>query len=139
MTSNKFSRVVLRIHGGILLVLMPLLMILSTIGLRNGVGNFAFLHAEPLADVGLFQLYAAMTIIGIVLVIGSFQTKTWIWNLLGLFAQITPFLSNYIFAGIYKQTGIAPSWPLHIILLLLELLSLLTLLFQHNSYIKIGK
>jgi hypothetical protein len=134
MTSNKLSRAVLRIHGGILLVLMPSLMVLSTIGLRNGLGTFAFLHSDPLADVGLFQLYAAMTVIGIVLIIGSYQTKSWIWNLVGFLAQITPFLSNYIFAGLYKRTGIAPSWPLHIILLLLELLSLMSLIFQRYNY-----
>lgn len=59
MTSNKLSRIVLRIHGIIFLIMMPSLIILSTIGLHNGTGLFAFLHANPLADVGLLQLYVA--------------------------------------------------------------------------------
>jgi hypothetical protein len=132
MTSNKLSRIVLRIHGGIFLVMMPSLIILSTIGLISGTGLFAFLHATPLADVGLLQLYAVMTVLGIVLIIGSFQSKTWTWNLIGIITEITPLLSNYIFAGIYKKTGIAPSWTLHSILILLEFLSLLTLFYEYH-------
>lgn len=127
MTSNKLSRIVLRIHGSIFLVLMPLLIILSTIGMYSGKGLFAFLHSTPLADVGLLQLYAAMTVIGVVLLIGSFQSKTWMWNLIGFVVQITPLLSNSIFADLYKHTGIAPSWTLHSILLFLEFLALFTL------------
>lgn len=99
----------------------------------NGTGLVAFLHATPLIDVGLFQLYAAMTVIGVVLLIGSFQSKTWVWNLIGFVVQITPLLSNFIFADLYKHTGISPSWALHSMLLFLEFLALLTLFFEYNN------
>ena len=115
----------LRLHGGVLLVMMPFLVYESSIGLLQGTGSFAFLHANAVADVGLSQLYFVMIIVAFFLLFGSFQGVLWVWNLLGCLVQAVPFASNFVFAKLYSNSGIAPSWPLHGTLIMLELAALM--------------
>jgi hypothetical protein len=120
MNGFKISRFVLRFHGTFLIALTILLIILSTIGLNLGQGPFVFLKTNPLVDVGLFQAYSLMMVIGIVILIGSFQKNTWIWDLIGLSAHISPLLANFMFYDFLSKTNLPSTIPLHGFFILLE-------------------
>lgn len=57
--------------------------IYSTIGTLYEIGNFSFLHNNPLAHVGLLQAYELAALTGIVLWMGSYQKTKRNWNLIG--------------------------------------------------------
>jgi hypothetical protein len=125
MNSTKVSRIVLRFHGSFLILLTSLLIVLSSLGTFRGLGVFQWLHANPMADVGLFQAYSLMMVVGIVLWLGSFQDNLWIWDMVGLLAHISPLLANFMFADVLTTIGLPSTIPLHGFFILLELSTLL--------------
>jgi hypothetical protein len=85
---------------------------------------FSWLHAIPMADVGLFQAYSLMMVIGIVLWIGSYQESPWKWDLIGLLAHVSPLIANFMFADLLSGIGVPSTVPLHGFFILLELFAL---------------
>src|SRR6266540_4950595 len=113
LNNPKVNRIVLRFHGTFLILLTILLIGLSSLGTFRGTGVFDWLHSNPMADVGLFQAYSLMMLVGVVLWIGSYQEQLWIWDLIGLCAHIAPLLANFIFADVLAKTGLPSTIPLH--------------------------
>ncbi|HZG76272.1 MAG TPA: hypothetical protein VEZ72_10485 [Paenibacillus sp.] len=124
MSSTKFSRLVLRSHGTFLIGLTACMLVLSTIGLYRGTGPFAFLQPNPMIDVGLFQAYALMMVVGIALWIGSFQPNPWAWDVVGLLAHVSPLIANFMFAEPLAEIGLPSTVPMHTLLIGIELAAL---------------
>src|SRR5258708_32654660 len=78
-----FRRWLLRIHGTILTLVALGSAVATTIGWMTGTGLFGFMQQNPLVWVGLIQAYLLMTIIAVLLVLGSGQANPRKWNLVG--------------------------------------------------------
>lgn len=125
MRGDAYSRLVLRGHGTFLLLLTALMLVMSTVGTFRGAGPFAFLHPNRLAHVGLFQAYALMMVVGIVLWMGSYDARPLKWDVIGLLAHLPPLLASFIFAGTLEQIDTPSTIPLHGFFILLETSALL--------------
>ena len=136
MTSTKVSRIVLRFHGGFLILLTAVLLVISSLGTFSGVGIMAWLHSSPLVYGGLFQAYSLMMIIGVVLLIGSFQPSTWMWDLIGLLAHISPLLAQWMLADLMLQTKTPSTVVLHSFFILLELSVLFNMRFSRPLMVR---
>jgi predicted Abi (CAAX) family protease len=66
-----FRRWLLRIHGTILTLVALGSAVATTIGWMTGIGLFGFMQQNPMVWVGLIQAYLLMTIIAVLLVVGS--------------------------------------------------------------------
>ncbi len=76
-------KIILRVHGTLLVVMGIAISIYSTIGMLYGIGNFSFLQADRLGHVGLLQAYELAALTGIVLWMGSYQEGRRKWNRIG--------------------------------------------------------
>jgi len=132
MDNIKISRFVLRFHGSFLIALTTLLVVISSMGTFAGTGPFAWLHAVPLADVGLFQAYFLMMTVAIALWVGSYQENPWVWDLIGLLAHVPPLVANFLFADVLSKVGVPSTVPLHGFFILLELFVLLRFWFDEE-------
>jgi len=124
MNNTKFSRIVLRFHGSFLIALTIFLIVISSLGTFRGAGPFAWLHASPMADVGLLQAYSLMMTVAIALWIGSYQDNPWIWDLVGLLAHVSPIIAYFMFEDLLSGVGVPSTVPLHGFFILLELFAL---------------
>ena len=124
MTKVRVSRTILRLHGSFLILLTAFLITSSLIGTFRGIGVMAVLYTYPLIEVGLFQAYALMMLVGIVLWIGSFQENPGKWHVVGFSAHLSPLLANFIFADLLVTLGLPGTIPLHGSLMLVELTAL---------------
>ena len=70
---TAFRRWLLRIHGTILTLVASGSAVATTIGWTTGTGLFGFMQQNPMVWVGLIQAYLLMTIIAVLLVLGSGQ------------------------------------------------------------------
>jgi len=59
----------------------------TTVGWKTGSGLFGFMQQNPLVWVGLIQAYLLMTIIAVLLVIGSREANPRKWNVVGALAH----------------------------------------------------
>ena len=125
MDRIRVSRTVLRLHGSFLILLTGFLITVSLIGTFRDVGVMAFLSTNPLVEVGLFQAYSLMMLVGIVLWIGSFQENPGKWHTVGFLAHLSPLLANFIFADLLVPIGLPSTIPLHGSLILVELATLI--------------
>ena len=78
-----FRRWLLRIHGTILTLVALGSAVATTIGWMTGTGLFGFMQQNPMVWVGLIQAYLLMTIIAVLLVLGSGQANARKWNVVG--------------------------------------------------------
>jgi hypothetical protein len=88
-----FRRRLLRIHGAILTLVALGSAVATTIGWKTGTGPFGFMHQSPMVWVGLIQAYLLMTIIAVLLVIGSREANVRKWNLVGALAHCPPLIA----------------------------------------------
>src|SRR3979411_304488 len=70
-----FRRWLLRIHGTILRLVALGSAVATTIGWMTGIGIFGFMQQNPMVWVGLIQAYLLMTIIAVLLVLGSAENE----------------------------------------------------------------
>jgi hypothetical protein len=70
-----FRRWLLRIHGTIWTLMALGIAVATTMGRITGNGLFGFIQQNPLVWVGLIQAYLLMTIIAVLLVLGSSQAN----------------------------------------------------------------
>jgi hypothetical protein len=75
-----FRRRLLRIHGTILALVALSSAVATTIGWMTGTGLFGFMQKNPMVWVGLIQAYLLMTIIAVLLVLGSDQANSRKWE-----------------------------------------------------------
>jgi predicted Abi (CAAX) family protease len=77
----------------------------TTIGWKTGTGLFGFMHQNPMVWVGLIQAYLLMTIIAVLLVIGSGQTNARKWNVVGALAHCAPLIAALCSLDVFQSMG----------------------------------
>ncbi len=94
---NRVRKIILRVHGTVIIVLGITLTIVATLGDTYGIGAMVPLPEMPLVVTGLFQTYLLLAVIGVVLWVGSFQAQPRPWNWIGALAHIPLLVSNIVF------------------------------------------
>ena len=100
-----FRRWLLRIHGTTLTVVALASAVATTIGWKTGTGPFGFMHQNPMVWVGLIQAYLLMTIIAVLLVLGSAQTNARKWNVIGALAHCAPLIAALCSLDVFESMG----------------------------------
>ena len=100
-----FRRWLLRIHGTILFLVALGSAVATTIGWMTGTGLFGFMQQNPMVWVGLIQAYLLMTIIAVLLVLGSGQTNARKWNVVGALAHCVPLIAALSSLHVFESMG----------------------------------
>jgi hypothetical protein len=100
-----FRRWLLRIHGTILTLVALGSAVATTIGWMTGTGLFGFMQQNPMVWVGLIQAYLLMTIIAVLLVLGSGQANTRKWNVVGALAHCAPLIAALSSLDVFESMG----------------------------------
>jgi hypothetical protein len=79
----------------------------TTVGWMTGTGLFGFMQQNPLVWVGLIQAYLLMTIIAVLLIIGSGQANARKWNVVGALAHCPPLLAALFSFGVFESMGVS--------------------------------
>jgi hypothetical protein len=119
-----FRRRLLWIHGTILALVALGSAVATTIGWMTGTGVFGFMHHDPMVWVGLIQAYLLMTIIAVLLVLGSNQANARKWNVVGALAHCAPLIAALSSLDVFEAMGalgiVKVSITFHIVWLCLE-------------------
>jgi hypothetical protein len=119
-----FRRWLLRIHGSILTLVALGSAAATTFGWITGTGLFGFMQQDPMVWVGLIQAYLLMSIIAVLLVLGSNQANTRKWNVVGALAHCPPLIAALSSLDTFESMGvlgfIRVSITFHVIWLSLE-------------------
>jgi hypothetical protein len=120
----RFRRRLLRIHGAVLTLVALGSAVFTTVGWKTGTGPFGFMHQNPMVWVGLIQAYLLMTIIAVLLVIGSRQENPRKWNVVGALAHCPPLIAALSSLNVFESMGalgtVRFAIAFHIIWLVLE-------------------
>jgi hypothetical protein len=100
-----FRRWLLRIHGTILTLVALGSAVATTIGWMTGTGLFGFMQRNPMVWVGLIQAYLLMTIIAVLLVLGSDQANSRKWNVVGGLAHCAPLIAALSSLDVFESMG----------------------------------
>jgi len=100
---NSKKNIVLMIHGIFLLIVTAINTIVSLLGFQTGKGIFAFIKDIPMAEVGLFQAYLLMMLIGGVLLMNVKSEHSWRYDILGALAHLIPLSALLLFQDIVKE------------------------------------
>lgn len=126
---DGLRRVVLRVHGTVLIALCVMNLIIITIGYNGGGGLYGLLPEQPLGFGGLWQAYGIMLVIGVTLWIGSFQPQPRKFDLIGLIAHVPTLFALFAFpesyAAVFDGNLAALSMPIHIGWIAVETFALL--------------
>jgi hypothetical protein len=124
-----FRRWLLRIHGTILTLVALGSAVATTIGWMTGTGLFGFMHQNPMVWVGLIQAYLLMTIIAVLLVLGSGQANARKWNVVGALAHCAPLIAALSSLDVFESMGalriVRVAITFHIVWLCLETIAAL--------------
>jgi hypothetical protein len=101
----KFRRWLLRVHGTILTLVALASAGAATIGWMTGTGLFGFMQHNPMVWVGLIQAYLLMTVIAVLLVIGSGQANARKWNVVGALAHCPPLIAALSSLDVFESMG----------------------------------
>jgi hypothetical protein len=71
----------------------------------TGAGPFGFMRQNPMAWVGLIQAYLLMTIIAVLLVLGSGQANPRKWNVVGALAHGAPLIAALSSLDVFRSMG----------------------------------
>ena len=66
---------------------------------------FGFMQQNPMVWVGLIQAYLLMTIIAVLLVLGSRQVSARKWNVVGALAHCPPLMAALFSLDVFKSMG----------------------------------
>jgi hypothetical protein len=77
----------------------------TTIGWKTGTGLFGFMQQNPMVWVGLIQAYLLMTIIAVLLVLGSAQANARKWNVVGALAHCPPLIAAFCSLNVFESMG----------------------------------
>jgi hypothetical protein len=100
-----FRRWLLRIHGTVLTLVALGSAVFTTIGRMTGTGIFGFIQHNPMVWVGLIQAYLLMTIIAVLLVLGSGQANARKWNVVGALAHCPPLIAALCSLDVFESMG----------------------------------
>src|SRR3954471_21652829 len=100
-----YRRMLLRIHGTILALVALGNAVATTIGRMTGAGPFGFMRQNPMVWVGLIQAYLLMTIIAVLLVLGSGQANARKWNVVGALAHCPPLIAALSSLDVFRAMG----------------------------------
>jgi len=100
-----FRRRLLRIHGAILSLVALGSAVATTIGWMTGSGVFGFMQRNPMVWVGLIQAYLLMTIIAVLLIVGSRQANPRKWNVVGALAHCPPLIAALSSLDVFESMG----------------------------------
>jgi hypothetical protein len=124
-----FRRRLLRIHGTILALVALAAAVATTIARITGTGPFGFMQQNPMAWVGLFQSYLLMTIIAVLLLLGSGQANARKWDVVGALAHCPPLIvalsSLPVFASLGAGGFVWGSITFHLVFFCLETIAAL--------------
>jgi hypothetical protein len=86
---EKTRRLILRIHGGLMIALGFLNGAGATLGWQTGEGPMGFLREQPLGHVGLLQAYLLIAVVGVALWVGtSAEAGFRKWHAVGALAHL---------------------------------------------------
>ena len=126
---ERTRKIILRVHGTILLLVGVALTVNSLLGRYRGIGNLKFLQENELGLVGLFQAYLLMAIIGIALWLGSVGADRRKWHAVGALAHLPPLAANIMFRNLLVEIGLGSvsvgSMIFHCVLICVESTALL--------------
>lgn len=71
----------------------------------TGTGLFGFMQQNPMVWVGLIQAYLLMAIIAVLLILGSSQTNTRKWNVVGALAHCPPLIAALSSLDAFESMG----------------------------------
>src|SRR3982074_1995059 len=100
-----FRRWLLRIHGTILALVALGSAVAITVGWMTGTGPFGFMQQNPMVWVGLIQAYLLMTIIAVLLILGSDQVNARKWNVVGALAHCAPLVAALSSLEVFESMG----------------------------------
>src|SRR5258708_21841855 len=100
-----FRRWILLVHGTILTLVAVGSALATTIGWMTGTGLFGFMQQNPMVWVGLIQAYLLMTIIAVLLVLGSDQADSRKWNVVGALAHCAPLIAALSSLDVFESMG----------------------------------
>jgi hypothetical protein len=100
-----FRRWLLRIHGTILTLVALGSAVATTIGWMTGTGLLGFMQQNPMVWVGLIQAYLLMTIIAVLLVVGSGEVNVRKWNVVGALAHCAPLIAALSSLDVFESMG----------------------------------
>jgi len=100
-----FRRNLLRIHGTILSLVALASAVASTIGWITGTGFFGFMQQTPMVWVFAFQAYFLMTIIAVLLILGSNHADTRKWHVVGALAECAPMIVAFSSLDVFASMG----------------------------------
>src|SRR6202163_1172110 len=100
-----FRRWLLQIHGTILMLVALGSAVATTVGWMTGTGLFGFMQRNPLVWVGLIQAYLLMTIIAVLLILGSGQANARKWNIVGALAHSAPLVAALSSLKVFESMG----------------------------------
>jgi len=102
MKTTKTNRVLL-IHGYFLVIVTLVNTVASLYGMKTGEGMFGFLKEMPFSEVGFFQAYMLMMIVGIVLILNAKSEQSWKYDLLSVVAHLVPLTALFMLKGEVQQ------------------------------------
>jgi hypothetical protein len=101
-----FRRRLLRVHGTLLALVALASAVATTIGWMTGNGPFGFMQENPMVWVGLIQAYLLMTIIAVLLILGSAQADARKWNVVGALAHCAPLTAALSSLDVFAEMGV---------------------------------
>jgi hypothetical protein len=105
MSIARLRRRLLQIHGTILMLVALGSAVATTVGWQTGAGLFGFMQQNPMVWVGLIQAYLLMTIIAVLLVLGSRQANARKWNVVGALAHCPPLIAALSSLDVFESMG----------------------------------
>jgi len=102
---TTFRRRLLRVHGTLLTLVALASAVATTLGWRTGSGPFGFMQQNPMVWVGLIQAYLLMTIIAVLLILGSSQANARKWNVVGALAHCAPLIAAFSSLEVFDEMG----------------------------------
>jgi len=101
-----FRRRLLLVHGIILTAVALGNAMAATYCRFTGTGPFGFLQQNPLAWVGLFQAYLLITIIAVLMILGSRSQNPRKWNIVGAIAHVPPLIAALTSLDVFASMGV---------------------------------
>ncbi|MFL5594475.1 MAG: hypothetical protein ACJ785_07680 [Gemmatimonadaceae bacterium] len=77
----------------------------TTIGWKTGTGLFGFMHHNPMVWVGLIQAYLLMTIIAVLIALGSREPNPRKWHVVGALAHCPPLIAALSSLSVFDSMG----------------------------------
>lgn len=99
-------KLILRVHGIILLSLGLMMTLQTVLGFFSGVGVLKFIKGDALRSVGLFEAYLLAGFFGSVFIILSGKQYKKEWHLLPVMVHLILFTTNLLFWKAYSLAGI---------------------------------